>query len=173
MILGAARECLCGLLAMGAHKRRGIKDRFGYIPLDVLESEEYQTLNYAHRHLLTCIAAQYYGYNNGHLTFTRQDGLRFGFHSEDTRYKGLNKLEQLGLIFKTHQGGLDQLGANRWGLPWVDLNYSGGKELPVRRPAKGWPRKKQIQPTTPRSTSPPLSGGETPSTVTSPRGRNG
>ena len=157
---------------MPTNRRKNLNQRFGYIPRPVLLSEEFQALNYAHRHLLLCIAAQYNGHNNGHLTFTRQDGLRFGFRSEDTRCKALKRLQELGLIIKTHKGGIDVLGATRWELPWAPLNYRNGEKLPVTIPAKGWSAKKQNRGTAERSGKAPLNSASTPSHGTTKRRAN-
>ena len=135
---------------MLTNRRKNLKQRFGYIPRYVLLSKEFQTLTYAHRHLLLCIAAQYNGHNNGHLTFTRQDGLRFGFRSEDTRCKALKRLQELGLIIKTHKGGIDVLGAPGGFpgvVPGVVIHGSGtGVVTATRHQQEGGPEKDDQRP---------------------------
>lgn len=125
---------------MGRHKRPRQKERFAMIPLHVMESPDWHSLRFSSRCVLTAIAGQFNGYNNGNLTMTNGDGQRLGIGRHQTRNSGLRELQDAGLIVKTHQGGLRPFGATRWALPWHPLQYRHRKQLDQPVPARTWIR---------------------------------
>lgn len=110
------------------------------IPLYVLECDELHALKQSARYVLLAIAAQFNGYNNGHMTLTSDDGKRYGIVRPAARSGGLRDLELAGLIVKTHQGGLRPFGPTRWAVPWHPLNYRNGKQIDPSVPTHVWAR---------------------------------
>ena len=128
-------------------KRGRIKERFAMIPLRILELRQFQSLRSTSKLVLFCVAGQYNGYQNGRLTFTQADGVRFGLPRSGTRCNALKELQHAGFILKTQQGGLRGSGpvgqeATMWALAWLPIQYRNGKQLDVAEPApeaqKNW-----------------------------------
>ncbi len=107
------------------------------IPLRILEMPEFQALKPASKHVLVCLAGQFNGHNNGRLSFTQSDGLRFGITRSGTRCGALKELAEAKFIIKTHSGGLRQYipEATHWALAWIPLHYLNTRELDVPQPA--------------------------------------
>ncbi len=120
---------------MSAAKNSRLKERFGRIPRRILKSAEFQSLPLSARYLLLCLAAQYMGANNGHLTFTKDDGRAYGIGHARTRSHALRDLAHAGFIVRTLKGGLKPYGATRWALAWEPVHYSNGQRLDGYRPA--------------------------------------
>jgi len=122
---------------VGAYKRKPIKERFAMIPLRILEMLEFQALKPASKHVLVCLAGQFNGHNNGRLSFTQADGLRFGITRSGTRCAALKELAGANFIIKTHSGGLRQYipEATHWAIAWLPLQYRNTRELDVPQSA--------------------------------------
>ena len=107
------------------------------IPLRILEMPEFQALKPASKHVLVCLAGQFNGHNNGRLSFTQSDGLRFGITRSGTRCGALKELAGANFIIKTHSGGLRQdiPEATHWELAWIPLQYRNTRQLDIPQPA--------------------------------------
>ena len=88
------------------HKGRvgGEVDVFAKLPDEVLRSDAYKTLPHPARSVLTIVAAQYRGRNNGSLTLTRLTALEYGISNPHTIGESFRELEARGLIVQTRYG---------------------------------------------------------------------
>ena len=78
--------------------RRGSKERYAYLPKEMLRSPAYKTMTHAARSYLTALAAECNGSNNGRIKFTREVAESYGFKSAGTRKRCLSDLESRGFI---------------------------------------------------------------------------
>lgn len=99
-------------------KQKGRKEEGSFIALPhaLINSVNYSMLSHTAAHMLICIAAQYYGKNNGYLKATKGIMDRYGWKSSDTRVSAIKELIHYGFIVKNFQGyeGVPSLYAITW-----------------------------------------------------------
>lgn len=104
--------------------RLGVRkgERYALVPVEVLGSAAYATLNGSASRVLFALAAQYHGGNNGRLTLPYSVAKGLGIRSKDLLTRGLAELEQRGLIELTRRGGLPPFGCSRYALGWQRID---------------------------------------------------
>ena len=112
--------------------KKRLTGRFAYIPLNVLQSEEFSGLSNAAVRLLLLIAASYTGHNNGRLVACRKSLARFGWHSADSTTRCLRQLEDSGLIVQTRMGCRPNR-ASLYALAWRPLDVATEIEIDPRK----------------------------------------
>jgi len=101
--------------------RRDAKARFALIPADVIHSENWAHASKPCRALVTDIAVQYSGHNNGDLTASITVLRPMGWTSPGTIAALLHEAVYYGLLVQTRQGGL-LIGASLYALGWKPVN---------------------------------------------------
>lgn len=88
------------------HKGRSGGDTkpFAMLPDEMLKSDAGRTLPHPARSVLTVLAAQYGGKNNGSLSLTRKTASEYGIGNPHTLGAALRELETRGLIIRTRLG---------------------------------------------------------------------
>jgi len=148
---------------------------FAALPWVVLDSKAHQEAGYASRALLTELARQLNGSNNGHLQLTRSWLAPRGWTSDQTIQASKTELQNLGFIQQTRQGGKG-IGPSRFAVTWLPIsNFQGleigpkdfGRSAFMRQPLI--PPPKENHRSSSRSDSALASGVSTPS-ITPPTG---
>lgn len=101
--------------------RSGRKESFALIPGQVIHSVNWSRASKPCRALVTDIAVQYSGFNNGDLTASISVLRPLGWTSSDTLRALLREAEHYGLLVLTRQGGL-LIGASLYALGWKPIN---------------------------------------------------
>lgn len=101
--------------------RRDTKARFALIPLEVIHSQNWAHASKPCRALMTDIAVQYSGGNNGDLTASITVLRPLGWTSPGTLKALLREAAYYGLLVQTRQGGL-LIGASLYALGWKPVN---------------------------------------------------
>lgn len=118
------------------------------LPLKVLGHESVRTLNHAAFRVMTLMAAQFTGYNNGALGLTPAQAAESGISSDKTFYRAIRELEARGLIERTYHASRVPPRPTMYALTWVsidDTEYSSKTRLPSQgyREWKAPPRQKR------------------------------
>lgn len=101
--------------------RRDAKARFALIPADVIHSPNWARASKPCRALVTDVAVQYSGHNNGDLTASITVLRPTGWTSPGTIKALLQEAAYYGLLVQTRQGGL-VIGASLYALGWKPVN---------------------------------------------------
>lgn len=101
--------------------RRDAKARFALIPGEVIHSANWSRASKPCRALVTDIAVQYGGHNNGDLTASITVLRPLGWTSPGTIKELLREADYYGLLMQTRQGGL-LIGASLYALGWKPVN---------------------------------------------------
>lgn len=118
---------------MGRAKFKGNRDKrdgrqFVALPQVVLESPGYRHASHPARALLTDIAMQYTGHNNGKLTACAKYLNPMGWTSNNTVVRAVRELQLCGLLIETRKGGFPNTSA--WfALSWLDLDQGQGLDI--------------------------------------------
>jgi hypothetical protein len=107
-------------------RRRTSGERYAMLPDEVLRHVSYTSLPYYARAVLTTIAGQYSGINNGDLCCTWNTAKTYGIRSKQHLVKGLALLLSHRLIVKTKQGGKKPLGPCLYALTWQPIHERRG-----------------------------------------------
>lgn len=97
------------------------KDRFAMIPCEVIRSANWANASKPCRALVTDIASQYSGHNNGDLTASRTVLRPLGWTSPGTIKELWREAVHYGLLVQTRQGGLF-IGASLYALGWRPID---------------------------------------------------
>jgi hypothetical protein len=97
------------------------KDRFALIPSEVIHSENWARASNPCRALMTDIAVQHSGFNNGDLSASITVLRPLGWTSPGTITALLREAIYYGLLVQTRQGGL-LIGASLYALGWKPIN---------------------------------------------------
>lgn len=97
------------------------KDRFALIPSEVIHSANWANASKPCRALVTDIASQYNGHNNGDLTASRTVLRPLGWTSPGTIKELWREAVHYGLLVPTRQGGL-LIGASLYALGWRPID---------------------------------------------------
>ena len=92
----------------GRKRPSRIDGPFVALPHSVLKSSGFRSISHTARSLLIDIAVQYTGYNNGALVACESHVQPLGWNSKDTITRNLRVLEEVGLLIKTRQGGINR-----------------------------------------------------------------
>jgi hypothetical protein len=110
--------------------------RFVALPEVVLESPGYRRAGYAARALLTDIAMQYTGHNNGKLTACAKYLTPKGWTSNNTVLRAVHELQACGLLIETRKGARPNKAA--WfALSWLDLDQGTGLDIDPKHYRRG------------------------------------
>jgi hypothetical protein len=101
--------------------RRERGTRFALIPGDVIHSVNWSRASKPCRALVTDVAVQFSGFNNGDLTASISVLRPLGWTSSDTLRALLLEAQHYGLLELTRQGGL-LIGASLYALGWKPVN---------------------------------------------------
>jgi hypothetical protein len=112
--------------------KKRIAGRFVHLPLSVMLTAEFSSLNHAAVRLLLLIAAGYTGHNNGRLVACRRALARFGWNSADSTTRCLRELEDSGLIVLTRMGCRPNR-ASWYALGWRPLDVATEIEIDPRK----------------------------------------
>lgn len=114
-----------------SRRRPRLPGRFAAIPLDILGSEAWKTLPHAARTVLTILAAQYNGIENGVQNLHRATCRRYGIEHSHT-HRMTHVLEERGLIVNTYRARYSTSKArvaSQWALGWRDITHRNNSEL--------------------------------------------
>lgn len=115
---------------------RRVEGRFIALPHAVVLSDAYRELSHPARSLLTEIAVQYMGCNNGQLLASQSKLLPRGWRSADTLHRAKQELLEAGFVVETVKGGRPNK-ASWYAITWWRLDghpkYDFGVELEFRR----------------------------------------
>lgn len=119
---------------MSDTKRKRNKGRFAGIPVLVMDSEDYLSLNFSSRALLLELARQYTGSNNGKLCATFSQLKPRGWKSEDTLRRCLKELIAANLLMITKRGmyGRGKREPNFYALTWQPIDDIVGFKMDVK-----------------------------------------
>lgn len=95
------------------------------IPHSVLNSEAYKALNGWDVKLLIDIAVQFTGFNNGDLNAVWSQLQHKGWNSKGTLNSSLKKLQEVGMIEQTRQGGKNR--CSLYAVTWRPIDECKGK----------------------------------------------
>ncbi|MCP5019077.1 MAG: MarR family transcriptional regulator [Ketobacter sp.] len=112
-------------MASNKPKGRARKARFTAVPHALMESDNYRHLNGWDVKLLLELVKQHNGSNNGDLSAAWGMMKNQGWRSSGTLFKSLAKLERLGFIERTRQGGKHQ--CNLFAITWYPIDECKGK----------------------------------------------
>lgn len=115
-------------------KRKTRAPRFAMLPVPVLNTEAVKTLSHAAFRVLTLLAAQFDGRNNGDLGLTSNQAATSGIRSENTFYRALRELEERGLLERTYEASRVPPRPTKYGLAWMpldDTTYSQSTRTPT------------------------------------------
>ena len=117
---------------------KGGNGRFFGLPLTVIDSPAYRSLNGWAVKLLIDIGKQYNGSNNGDLQAAYSLLKHCGWNSPGTLRKALQDLQTVGLIELTRQGGRHRCAL--YALTWYAIDECKGKlDVPeTRAPSNKW-----------------------------------
>lgn len=117
----------------GKGKRRWTPKRFAMIPCDLFTEPAVSTLDHAAYRVLTLLAGQFRGRNNGALGFTAQQASECGIASDNTFYRALRTLSDRGLIELTYPASRVPPRPAMYALAWLpldDTEYSKATRTP-------------------------------------------
>lgn len=125
------------------HTGRKGKGKFLGIPHNVLESPAYNALDGWSVKLLVDIGKQYTGFNNGDLNAAYSELKKQGWRSPSTLNKSLKRLQEVGLIQLTRQGGKNL--CSLYAITWQGIDDCKGKIdiAPTKQESNLW---KQYRP---------------------------
>lgn len=114
-------------------KGRRESGRFAQIPDNVLRSAECHGVNGEAIRLLTALAAQYNGHNNGNLAAAMSIMRPYGFTRADTVFRSVHALLNAGLIIRTREGIFSSVKPKPalYALAWKRIDECPGKGLTV------------------------------------------
>jgi len=102
--------------------------QFVLLPRVVLESPGYRRAGHTARSLLTDIAMQYSGFNNGKLVACDKYLKPKGWTSNNTALRAVHELQACGLLIETRKGARPNKAA--WfALSWLDLDQGQGLDI--------------------------------------------
>jgi hypothetical protein len=104
------------------------------LPTDMLVSMAWRTLPHAARTVLTVLAAQYTGHNNGSLTLTEKTARDYGVTDPHMLYSGLHELCARGLIVQTRPGTRIPPLSAMYALGWRQIDDPGDRDRHDARP---------------------------------------
>ncbi len=110
-------------------RKKRAKDKFSYLPFDVLTSEAFITLSNSAKWALIAFCAQYRDHNNGNLVFSRSYFREFGITSHGSIDRARKNLLERKLIIKTAQGSMHPKRSSRFATGWGDIYFRHYKEL--------------------------------------------
>lgn len=135
-----------------SRRRKRPVDRFARLPVVVLQSEAWRTLNHSARSTLTMLAAQYHGQLadgtivNGVSSITRKICTEFGI-AHDSVHRNAAELERRGLIVRTYRAKYRSAApaksrlASEFALGWLPITHRHRNLLDRPEPApNGWER---------------------------------
>jgi len=138
-------------------KSRPRSEHFARLTQSLLESEAVATLHPTTFKVLALLAigARPPGLDprkdkgsNGVQALTANYAKRFGMHSRDTVYRGLQELLERGLIFRTRDGHKSKSHFALFAVAWLPITHWDGQPLDTPRPANdSW---REWKPATPR-----------------------
>jgi hypothetical protein len=110
--------------------------RFVALPVAVLDSPGYRQASYPARALLTDIAMQYFGHNNGKLTACAKYLTPKGWTSNNTVLRAVHELQACGLLIEVRKGARPNKAA--WfALSWCDLDQGIGLDIDPKQYRRG------------------------------------
>jgi hypothetical protein len=111
-------------------KNKDKRDSGGFVALlhPLLDSAAYRSLGYAARCLLTDIARQYKGHNNGCLVACDKYLKPLGWSSHQTISSSLKQLMEVGLIIRTRLG-MKPNKAAWYALAWYEIDPIDGMDM--------------------------------------------
>lgn len=117
--------------ATGRRERQ--RGSFAMIPENVLLSTAYHGIRGEAARLLTAIAVQFNGHNNGNLCAAMSVLRKYGFTSADTVARSLKALLEQGLIIRTREGYFQGSTSKcaLYALGWHKIDECPGKGLTV------------------------------------------
>lgn len=115
-------------------------ERYCLLPVEVLESEAWASLPGNAVKVCIALAAQYSGVNNGRLTLPLSAAKTLGVRSKGSLMRGLEELEERGLIEVTKQGGLPPLGCSWYALGWRQIDADASICLVAKPATNAWVR---------------------------------
>lgn len=108
---------------MGREKTKSrVGGRFLALPHQVIDCAAYIGLSAPAKDLLTCIARQFAGANNGRLLCTLSVMKKRGWTSNDTLSRARKELEGAQFIQRTREAQMPRRAA-WYGLCWLPLDY--------------------------------------------------
>jgi hypothetical protein len=117
-------------------KAKRAPGQFMALPMSVLCCKGYLGLNHAAKSLLTEIAMQYVGNNNGRMVLSFPALSARGWKSKDTIQRARNALIEAQLIVETCKGGFPSK-CSRYAVTWNNLDAYPGMELPAKQFVRG------------------------------------
>ncbi len=122
-----------------AHTRRKSKGRaisggFIALPHALYDHPAFRELSGTSLKVMLGLARQYRGKNNGDLSASHTQAVRWGVASKTSLTKALKQLLALGLIIRTREGIFINPGGRcaLFALAWLPIDDCPGKELEVR-----------------------------------------
>ena len=127
-------------------KGRSESGRFLKLPHIVLNSEDYINLSYKSKALLTDLAMQYNGHNNGDFSAALGVMRKRGWTRSATLSAATKELVEANLILKTREGRFLNPGGRcaLYAVTWHPIDDCFGKDLEVRATIKA-PRSFSIE----------------------------
>lgn len=127
-------------------KGRSESGRFLKLPHIVLNNEDYINLSYKSKALLTDLAMQYNGRNNGDFSSALGVMKKRGWKRSATLSAATKELVEANLILKTREGKFLNPGAKctLYAITWEPIDDCYGKDLEVRATIKA-PRSFSIE----------------------------
>ena len=119
-------------------KGRSESGRFLKLPHIVLNSEDYINLSYKSKALLTDLAMQYNGHNNGDFSAALGVMRKRGWTRNATLSAATKELVEANLILKTREGKFLNPGAKctLYAITWEPIDDCYGKDLEVKATIK-------------------------------------
>ena len=115
-------------------RRKKTAGRFAMLPVTVLGTDAVKTLSHAAFRVLTLMAAEYNGGNNGAVALSKMQAAKQGI-SNRTLYRALRTLETRGLIERTYQSSRVPPRPTMFALAWIavdDTDWSVATRVPAR-----------------------------------------
>ena len=112
-------------------KGRAESGTFTALPHTLMDSDEFRGLSPSGLRVLLWLCRQYNGRNNGDLSATITQGIKFGVNSSASLAKALKELQELNLIICTRQGQFMQPGSRcaLYAITWRAIDECIGKDL--------------------------------------------
>lgn len=119
-------------------KGRSESGRFLKLPHIVLNNEDYINLSYKSKALLTDLAMQYNGHNNGDFSSALGVMKKRGWKRSATLSAATKELVEANLILKTREGKFLNPGAKctLYAITWEPIDDCYGKDLEVKATIK-------------------------------------
>jgi hypothetical protein len=92
------------------------------LPCDLIRSDAVARLSHADYRVLTLLAAEYQGHNNGAIGLTFEQARRAGIGQRRTFYGALRALAAAGLIERTYPPSRTPPRPTMWALAWWPAN---------------------------------------------------